>query len=76
MRGLMMRERLGPNEGMLFVFEQKAGHCFWMKNTLIPLSIAFIEDDGAIVNIADMQPMSEDSHCAARPLRMRERELA
>jgi len=69
MRGLMMRESLGPNEGMLFAFPDKAGQCFWMKNTLIPLSIAFIEDDGAIVNIADMQPMSEDSHCAARPVR-------
>jgi len=69
MRGLMMRESLGPNEGMLFVFPDKAGHCFWMKNTLIPLSIAFIEDDGSIVNIADMNPMAEDSHCAARPVR-------
>ena len=68
-RGLMMRERLGPNEGMLFVFEQKAGHCFWMKNTLIPLSIAFLDDDGAIVNIADMQPHAEDSHCPVRPVR-------
>jgi uncharacterized membrane protein (UPF0127 family) len=69
MRGLMMRERLGPNEGMLFVFEQKAGHCFWMRNTLIPLSIAFVEDDGTIVNIADMQPHSEQSHCPVRPVR-------
>lgn len=68
-RGLMMRERLGPNEGMLFVFEQKAGHCFWMKNTLIPLSIAFLDDDGSIVNIADMQPHAEDSHCPVRPVR-------
>lgn len=69
MRGLMMRERLGPNEGMLFVFPDKAGHCFWMKNTLIPLSIAFVDDDGTIVNIADMQPLREDSHCPARPVR-------
>ena len=69
MRGLMMRERLGPNEGMLFVFEQKAGHCFWMKNTLIPLSIAFLDDDGTIANIADMQPQSEQSHCPARAVR-------
>jgi uncharacterized membrane protein (UPF0127 family) len=69
MRGLMMRERLGPNEGMLFVFEQKAGHCFWMRNTLVPLSIAFLDDDGTIANIEDMAPKTEDSHCPARPIR-------
>ena len=69
MKGLMMRERLGPNEGMLFVFEYKAGHCFWMKNTLIPLTIAFVEDDGTIVNLADMSPKSEQSHCPTRPIR-------
>jgi uncharacterized membrane protein (UPF0127 family) len=68
-RGLMMRERLGPNEGMLFVFEQKAGHCFWMRNTLIPLSIAFIDDDGTIANVEDMAPRTEASHCPARPIR-------
>jgi uncharacterized protein len=69
MFGLMMRERLGPNEGMLFVFDDKAAHCFWMRNTLLPLSIAFIEDDGSIVNIADMAPKTEDSHCPTRPVR-------
>jgi len=68
-RGLMMREKLAPNAGMLFVFQEKAGQCFWMKNTLIPLSIAFIDDDGSIVNIRDMQPHSEDSHCSTRPVR-------
>jgi len=68
-RGLMMRESLAPNAGMLFVFQEKAGQCFWMKNTLIPLSIAFIDDDGSIVNIRDMQPHSEDSHCSDRPVR-------
>jgi uncharacterized membrane protein (UPF0127 family) len=68
-KGLMMRPRLGANEGMLFVFADKAGHCFWMKNTLIPLSIAFLDDDGTIVNIEDMQPHKEDSHCPVRPIR-------
>jgi uncharacterized membrane protein (UPF0127 family) len=69
MRGLMMRERLGPNEGMLFVFAYKAVHCFWMRNTLIPLSIAFLEEDGTIVNIADMSPQSDQSHCPVQPVR-------
>lgn len=69
MRGLMFRERLGPNEGMLFVFEAKSTQCFWMRNTILPLTIAFIDDDGSIVNLADMQPRSEDSHCSAKPIR-------
>lgn len=68
-RGLMMREKLGPNEGMLFVFEDQAVHCFWMKNTPLPLSIAFIGEDGTVVNIADMTPFSEDSHCPSKPIR-------
>lgn len=67
--GLMFRESLAPNHGMLFVFRAKAGHCFWMRNTLIPLSIAFLDDDGTIVNIEDMAPRSEDSHCPKRPVR-------
>ena len=68
-RGLMFRERLGPNQGMLFVFPEKAVQCFWMRNTPLPLSIAFLDDDGRIVNIADMQPRSDDSHCSAAPIR-------
>ncbi|AKJ28646.1 DUF192 domain-containing protein [Caldimonas brevitalea] len=67
--GLMHRKSLAPNEGMLFVFEQPATQCFWMKNTLIPLSIAFLDDKGAVVNIADMQPQSLDSHCSKQPVR-------
>ena len=67
--GLMYREALGRNEGMLFVFNERGRECFWMKNTRIPLSIAFIADDGLIVNIADMAPYDETSHCAARPVR-------
>ncbi len=65
-RGLMFRESLGPNQGMLFVFEGAGRHCMWMRNTLIPLSVAFLDADGTIANIADMQPRSEQTHCAAR----------
>ena len=67
-RGLMFRGKLGPNQGMLFVFEDVGRQCMWMKNTLIPLSVAFIQPDGTIVNIADMKPHDETSHCAARPV--------
>ena len=69
MIGLMMRERLAPNHGMVFVFEDKSQHCFWMRNTLIPLSIAFIEDDGTIVSIADMAPKSDAATCPPRAVR-------
>jgi uncharacterized membrane protein (UPF0127 family) len=68
--GLMHRRSLGPNQGMLFVFPDRAGHCFWMRNTLLPLSIAFIADDGRIVNIADMEPMTENPHCPAQAVRL------
>ena len=67
--GLMGRERLNDNAGMLFVFEQKGTHCFWMKNTPLPLSIAFLADDGTIVNIDDMQPQTLDFHCPLAPVR-------
>jgi len=67
--GLMERKSLADDAGMLFVFEHKDVHCFWMKNTLIPLSIAFLADDGSIVNIADMQPQTLDFHCAYKPVR-------
>ena len=66
-RGLMHRKALAPNAGMLFIFDDAALHCMWMKNTYIALSVAFMDAQGTIVNIADMQPHSEDSHCAARP---------
>ena len=67
-RGLMFRESLEPNQGMLFVFDYPGQHCMWMKNTLIPLSVAFIEGDGSIANIADMKPKDETTHCAQRPV--------
>ncbi|HUL66465.1 MAG TPA: DUF192 domain-containing protein [Burkholderiaceae bacterium] len=68
-RGLMFREALAPNHGMLFVFDGKEVRCMWMRNTLVPLSVAFIEDDGRIVNIEDMAPQTDDSHCASAPVR-------
>ncbi len=67
--GMMFRTTMGTNEGMLFVNDDAAVRCFWMRNTLLPLSIAFVADDGTIVNIADMQPRSEASHCSAKPVR-------
>lgn len=69
MRGLMFRKSLGPNEGMLFVFDESTTHCMWMKNTLVPLSVAFLDESARIVNVADMVPQSEESHCATRPAR-------
>jgi len=69
MQGLMFRESLAANHGMLFVFDGKSVHCMWMRNTLIPLSVAFLDDDGRIVNIEDMKPQTEDSHCARAPVR-------
>jgi uncharacterized membrane protein (UPF0127 family) len=68
-RGLMLRKSLQANSGMLFVFENTAQHCFWMKNTLIPLTIAFLDNDGAIVTLTDMQPHDEASNCPAKPIR-------
>jgi len=67
--GLMFRESMKANEGMLFVFDAPDQQCFWMRNTLIPLSIAFITDDGTISNIADMTPMSTDTHCSRGAVR-------
>ncbi len=68
-QGLMFRKSLGANHGMLFVFPEAGPQCMWMKNTYVPLSVAFIDERGVILNIADMQPQSEDSHCAAGPAR-------
>lgn len=67
--GLMHRKDMPTSEGMLFVFERPSRQCFWMKNTLLPLTAAFIADDGTIVNLADMKPQTTDSHCSAQPVR-------
>jgi uncharacterized protein len=69
MIGMMFRREMAASEGMLFANAESSQRCFWMRNTLVPLSIAFIADDGTIVNIADMQPRSEVSHCSAKPVR-------
>lgn len=67
--GLMHRPTMPANDGMLFVFERAGQQCFWMKNTMLPLSIAFLDDDGTVVNIEEMKPHTLDSHCSARPVR-------
>ena len=67
MQGLMFRKSLGREDGMLFIFDEPAYHSMWMKNTLIPLSVAFIDRDGVILNILDMEPQTLDSHMAAGP---------
>ena len=66
-RGLMFRQKLGPDDGMLFIFDEPAYHSMWMKNTLIPLSVAFVDAQGTILNILDMEPQTLDSHMSAGP---------
>jgi len=68
--GLMFRQSMPANQGMLFVFEQPEQQCFWMKNTLIPLDVAFLADDGTVINIEHMKPQTLDNHCSAKPVRM------
>ena len=60
--GLMHRFSLKPDHGMLFVFDAPQPLAFWMKNTFVPLSIAFIGADGRILNIEDMTPQTETTH--------------
>ncbi len=67
--GLMQRRTMPAHQGMLFVFTEPRAHCMWMKNTFIPLSVAFLDEQGRIINVADMTPHSEQSHCAGRPAR-------
>lgn len=68
-RGLMYRQGMPRNEGMLFIFEDVGYHSMWMMNTYIPLSVAFIDGDGKILNILDMEPKTQDTHTAAGPAR-------
>jgi len=67
--GLMYRKEMPLHEGMLFVFQRPSPQCFWMKNTRLPLTAAFIADDGTIVNLADMKPQTTQAHCSAKPVR-------
>lgn len=67
--GLMFRKEMPQTEGMLFIFEHASQQCFWMKNTLLPLTAAFVADDGTIINLADMAPQTTDSHCSKQPVR-------
>jgi uncharacterized protein len=67
--GLMFRATMPASEGMLFIFDEPSKQCFWMKNTLLPLSAAFVADDGVIVNLVDMQPQTTNAHCSAKPVR-------
>lgn len=67
--GLMFREQMPQQEGMLFIFDVPAVQCFWMKNTVLPLTAAFVADDGRITNLVDMKPQTTDSHCSTEPVR-------
>ena len=67
--GLMQRTMMASQRGMLFVFPEVAKHCMWMRNTLLPLSVAFLDEKGRIINIEDMQPQTENNHCAVKPAR-------
>jgi len=66
--GLMFRSDLPEEEGMLFVYDQPRRRCMWMKNTLIPLSAAFLDADGAILNLEDMEPQTTLGHCSNGPV--------
>ena len=67
--GLMFREKMATNHGMLFVFPDARQECMWMKNTLLPLSVAFLDDHGVIVNIEEMQAKTLNNHCSTGPVR-------
>ena len=66
-QGLMHRRTMETNDGMLFVFTLDERHCMWMRNTLLPLAVAFLDLDGRVINIEEMKPQTEINHCAAKP---------
>lgn len=68
-RGLMQRKDMPEQQGMLFVFPVRAQHCMWMRNTLLPLAVAFLDDEGRIINVEEMAPQTETNHCAKSPAR-------
>lgn len=68
-RGLMFRKEMPDYQGMLFIFPQRATHCMWMRNTLLPLAVAFLDETGKIINVEEMSPQTEINHCAAQPAR-------
>ena len=65
--GMMQRTIMAPQRGMLFVFPEVAKHCMWMRNTLLPLSVAFLDEKGRIINVEDMKPQTDDNHCSTKP---------
>jgi uncharacterized membrane protein (UPF0127 family) len=67
--GLMHRKSMPQQHGMLFVFDKSARHCMWMRNTLLPLAVAFLDEQARIINVEEMQPQTDDNHCAAAPAR-------
>lgn len=69
MLGLMHRKSMPVQHGMLFVFDADARHCMWMRNTYLPLAVAFLDEQGRIINVEEMLPQTENNHCAARPAR-------
>jgi uncharacterized membrane protein (UPF0127 family) len=69
MQGLMNRRSMAANQGMLFTFPTAERHCMWMRNTFLPLSVAFLDEQGRIINVEDMAPQTETSHCAAAAAR-------
>lgn len=68
-RGLMGRSELAADSGMLFRFDEVRRHCLWMKNTPLPLSATFLDEDGVIVDVIDLEPLSTEIRCSQAPAR-------
>lgn len=65
--GLMHRKELPDNHGMLFIHDAAGRHCFWMKNTYVPLTVAFLDGEGRIQQLMDMSPLTRKTHCSKKP---------